>query len=140
MGLSVKLERETWISYDNCETFTEGNEELYWANITHNLGNMAEKAGIYEALWRPYILHNEYKDFGEDYQAEYTFEDSVRITAKMITPILQKGYDDLVKKPKYFQKFNSKNGWGTYEHFLPFVKKYLDACYEYPNSIVITSR
>src|ERR1044072_7170767 len=28
-------------------------EELYWANITHNLGMMADAAGIYKQLWRP---------------------------------------------------------------------------------------
>ena len=26
---------------------------IYTRNITHNLGKMAEEAGIYEALWRP---------------------------------------------------------------------------------------
>jgi hypothetical protein len=29
---------------------------VYNANITHNLGKMAEKAGLYETLWRPYRL------------------------------------------------------------------------------------
>ena len=29
------------------------SEEVYSANITHNLGGMADEAGIYEALWRP---------------------------------------------------------------------------------------
>ena len=27
--------------------------DVYDANITHNLTEMADKAGIYEALWRP---------------------------------------------------------------------------------------
>ena len=27
--------------------------EVYSANITHNLGLMAEEAGIYQPLWRP---------------------------------------------------------------------------------------
>lgn len=26
---------------------------VFSANITHNLGEMADKAGIYKALWRP---------------------------------------------------------------------------------------
>ena len=34
----------------------EGVETVYCANITHNLNVMAGKAGIYEALWRPYKL------------------------------------------------------------------------------------
>ena len=35
-------------------------EIMYNANITHNLGKMAEEAGIYEALWRPYQLKEGY--------------------------------------------------------------------------------
>lgn len=31
----------------------EETDTLFRANITHNLGKMAEVAGIYEALWRP---------------------------------------------------------------------------------------
>lgn len=27
--------------------------EVFSANITHNLGEMADKAGIYKACWRP---------------------------------------------------------------------------------------
>src|SRR5260221_6791232 len=30
-----------------------GEREVYWANITHNLGLMARECGLYEPLWRP---------------------------------------------------------------------------------------
>ena len=29
--------------------------ELFSSNITHNLSKMAEEAGIYTALWHPYL-------------------------------------------------------------------------------------
>jgi hypothetical protein len=103
---------------DPTATYTHG--ELYWANITHNLGDMAEKAGIYEALWRP-----------EEINAHI---------AEDIAPILEKGLADLKARPEYFEQFNSSNGWGMYEHFVPFVEKYLEACKEYPKSIIGVSR
>lgn len=28
-------------------------QDVFWANITHNLGRMADEAGIYKHLWRP---------------------------------------------------------------------------------------
>lgn len=99
----------------------DGNDiEVYWANITHNLTKMADKAGIYEALWQP-----------EEIKAK---------KAKDIIPILEKGLKKLRGKPKYFEKFNASNGWGTYEHFVPFVEKYLKACKQYPNASIEISR
>ena len=32
--------------------FCKVGDYVYQANITHNLGKMAEEAGIYKALWR----------------------------------------------------------------------------------------
>ena len=43
MSLDVSLNIIKYVSYD-METFAPENEQLYWANITHNLGKMAEKA------------------------------------------------------------------------------------------------
>ena len=48
MSLDVYLTRKKWISYDAGKTLTEENETIYDANITHNLGKMAEEAGIYK--------------------------------------------------------------------------------------------
>ena len=93
----------------------DGNEiEAYEANITHNLGKMASKANIYRALWRP-----------EEINAK---------KAKDIIKLLEDGLVDLKKSPEYFKKFNAPNGWGMYEHFVPFVEKYLEACKKYPSA------
>lgn len=114
-------------------------EMLFDANITHNLTDMAEEAGIYEACWRPYRLHPDYKEM-DDYDEEYEFEIHLPIQAKDIIPLLEKGLADLKARPKYFKKFDASNGWGTYEHFVPWVSKYLEACKENPNAIIETSR
>lgn len=140
MSLDVYLSRKRWVSYDEGKTYEVDNEGIYSANITHNLGEMADKAGIYEALWRPHRLRTDYAVDEGDHDAEYEFEDSVTIVASEIIPILEKGLADLKSRPDYFKEFDSPNGWGLYIHFVPFVEKYLEACKEYPESIVEASR
>jgi len=93
---------------------------LYNENITHNLGEMALKAGIYEALWRP--------------------EEINCSIAGDIVEIVEKGLNDLKERPEYFKKFNATNGWGTYKHFIPFVESYLNACKEHPKAEIKVSR
>lgn len=140
MSLDVYLTRKKWVSYDECKTHTEEKEHVYWANITHNLGKMAGKAGIYEALWRPHRLKPGYNIPENDRESEWKFEDENTTMAKDIIPLLERGLTDLKSRPEYFEKFNSPNGWGVYEHFVPFVEKYLEACKEYPEAVIEVSR
>jgi hypothetical protein len=140
MSLDIYLMRQKWISYDAGETLTEDSETIYQANITHNLGKMAGEAGIYEALWRPYQLREDFKEWEKYAADEYEFEGKCVIKAIDIIPILEKGLADLKARPEHFETFNSPNGWGMYEHFVPFVEKYLEACKEYPQSIVNVCR
>lgn len=122
MSLDVSLyskEKKTVMCY-SCMHEHEEQELLYDANITHNLGEMADKAGIYKALWRP-----------EETGAKY---------AKDITEIVEKGLADLKARPEYFEQFNSPNGWGMYEHFVPFVSDYLDVLKEKPDAEIYISR
>jgi len=95
-------------------------EELYSANITHNLGKMASEAGIYEALWRP-------EELGFD-------------TASQIIPLLTDGLVKLKSDPEKYKKFDSPNGWGLYIHFVPFVEKYLGACQMWPDAKIEVDR
>lgn len=139
MSLDVYIQRKRWLSYDEGKSYIKDEELLYDANITHNLNVLAEKAGIYEALWRPYQLHPDFKH-GEDYLEELEFENSVEMQAKDIIPVLEKGLLRMKKRPTYFKKFEVKNGWGLYIDFVPFVEKYLEACKQYPESIIKVSR
>ena len=93
---------------------------VYSANITHNLGEMADKAGIYYALWRP--------------------EEIEKTKAGEIIELLKEGLNKLKASPEYFKQFNAENGWGMYEHFVPFVEKYLEACQKYPDATIEVSR
>ena len=120
MSLDVSLVRTKWVSYDEGKTHTKEDEYVYAANITHNLGKMAGEAGIYEALWRPEEINKE--------------------KAGDIIELLEVGLADLKARPEHFEQFNSPNGWGMYEHFVPFVEKYLNACKEYPKYLIEISR
>ena len=111
------LYRKYHVSYDNGKTLEEKEEVVYDANITHNLGEMAQEAGIYKALWRP-----------QEIDAFY---------AKDIIKIVEKGLADLKARPEHFKQFNSPNGWGMYEHFVPFVSDYLEALNKYPDTKII---
>lgn len=97
-----------------------GGGEAYWANITHNLGDMAEEAGIYMHLWRP-------EEIGI-FQAR-----------ELIEPV-SAGLALMVAEPSRFKRFDSPNGWGLYRNFLPWVAEYLEACRKNPDARVDVSR
>jgi len=89
-------------------------------NITHNLGKMAEEAGIYKELWRPDEL-------------------GITIAAELIKP-LSDGLALMKSDPERFKKLDSPNGWGIYEYFVPFVEDYLNACIENPMAEITVLR
>lgn len=100
--------------------YDEKQHEVYSSNITHNLGQMAQAAGIYTHLWRP-------EEIGVN-------------KAWALIPPLMEGLKLLKADPAKFEAFNSPNGWGLYEHFVPFVEEYLDACIANPGASVSVSR
>jgi len=122
-GQTKEITQEEWngrnpdrkpATFQQEETETK---EVYSANITHNLGKMAMDACIYEHLWRPNVLK----------------------ANELIEPLRQ-GLHNLKSEPERYKKFNPENGWGSYEVFVEFIEKYLNACYQYPDSEVMVSR
>lgn len=123
-GQTMELTRREWderfpgrepVTMQSCET-----EDVFHANITHNLGAMANAAGIYEAVWRP-------------------DEHGITKARQLIEP-LRAGIAKMEAAPQKFEQFNAKNGWGLYVHFLPWLKRYLAACEESPDADVRVSR
>lgn len=102
------------------EHWREARNVYYTRNITHNLNEMAEEAGIYEALWRP-------EEIG------------VNKASQLISP-LSEGWTKLVANPQHFKQFNPENGWGCYEGLVEFVADYLEACEQHPNAEVYACR
>jgi hypothetical protein len=113
MSLDVSLKNHM------CPTCGRG-EEVYSANITHNLGALAEEAGIYKHLWRP-------EEIG------------ITKAAQLIEP-LRAGLTLMKADPPRFKKHDSPNGWGMYENFVPWIEKYLAACEGNPEASISVDR
>lgn len=95
-------------------------DRVYEGNITHNLGTMADKAGIYYALWRP--------------------DEKGWTHAKQLISSLEVGLEALLVEPEKFKKLNPDNGWGDYNGLVSFVGGYLEACKRYPDAEIEVSR
>lgn len=81
---------------------------------------MADKAGLYEVLWRP---------------------EEVGIThAHQLLVPLSQGLQRLLAAPDDYRIFNPENGWGNYEQLVSFVQQYLIACVNNPNATVEADR
>lgn len=107
MSLDISLEKKTLT-------------EVWSGNITHNLNNMAEEAGLYKPLWRP--------------------EEVDLANAGQLIPILEKGISKLEADPDTYKALNPDNGWGDYEGLLSFCKGYLEACKEHPDARIRARR
>lgn len=125
-GGTKEITEQEWIArYPDREPVrmqpqTEESEEVYSANITHNLNTMAEQAALYKPLWYPDEL-------------------KVKYAKELIEP-LTNGLKKLKANPEHFKTFNPDNGWGNYEGLVNFTEKYLNACIEYPDAEVSFSR
>ena len=94
--------------------------DVYSANVTHNLAPMAKEAGIYYHLWRP---------------------DEIGVTkaSELIEP-LREGLERLRSDPDKYRSMNPENGWGSYDNFLPWIERYIEACVENPEAEVEVCR
>ena len=93
---------------------------VYDANITHNLAQMAGAVGVYEHLWRP-------DEHGID-------------TAKQLIEPLRDALAELQSHPDKYMQYNPKNGWGSYDALVTFIRDYLQACIRFPDATVSVSR
>lgn len=111
-GQTIEISREEWDErYPSCEPVMTGYSEdncVYKANITYNLAPMAVKAGVYEYLWRP-------------------AENGIRVAAQLIIPLVQ-GIKLMYEDPEQFKALNPQNNWGSYDDFVPWLLRYLEAC------------
>jgi hypothetical protein len=90
--------------------------EVFDANITHNLTQMADAVGLYKPVWRP-------------------DENGIQTAADMI-PFLRDGIAELERNPDRYRKMEPENKWGTYDDFIPWLKRYLAACEEHPDATI----
>jgi hypothetical protein len=122
MSLDIYLNPPQHHTCPHCGgTITIASDEFGFSqNITHNLGAMAEAAGLYRLLWHP--------------------EENDIVTARQLIEPLRNGIQAMRDDPAKFQAYNSLNGWGLYENFLPWLESLLAACEKMPDYLVEASR
>ena len=113
MSLDVRLEKD-W-----CSVCDRG-DVVYRDNITHNLGKMAEEAGVYLHLWRP--------------------EELALVTASQLVKPLEEALVAMERDPPPYIRWSPANGWGSYASLVLFIRDYLKACREYPQARIFVSR
>ena len=116
MSLDVYLQFEVDTGGPQLRTFT-----IFEASYTHNCNVMAEAAGLYTYVWRP--------DECED----------VSVAGDLIEH-LRRGIRLMENDPDRFIAMNPSNGYGSYETFLPWLRRYLEACIENPKATIYASR
>ncbi len=93
---------------------------VWHRNITHNLGKMADAAGLYEPLWRP---------------------DEIGAThARMLVERLESGLQTLTSDRDKFAALNPENGWGNYDQLVEFALSFLEACRSNPDCTIYACR
>jgi len=94
--------------------------DVYSANITHILVEMAKEADLYMFIWHP---------------------DEIGITEayELIRP-LTVGLNTLRGDPDRFKAFNPRNDRGSYDDLVEFVEDYLAACIKSPDADVSVYR
>jgi hypothetical protein len=90
--------------------------ELYWANITHNVASMWQRAGCFEAL---------YKSEGK--------------AAADILPALERAEGEMRREPGAYRALDPSNGWGSYDSALEWLGKLIAACRRHPKAVVRVS-
>lgn len=125
-GQTVEITREEWdAAFPNLAPVVvagrdDESGEVFSANITHNLTEMAREAGLYYYLWRP-------------------SEKEVFAAHQLVEP-LRAGLALLEAEPQRFEQFNPANGWGSYGTLVEFVRGYLAACERWPSASVTVWR
>ena len=90
--------------------------EVFSANITHNMGKMADAVGLYTPLWHPERIY-----------LQWSYE---------LIPYLEEGIALLKADPEQYKALDPENGWGSYDVFVPWLEKLLQQCKENPDAFI----
>lgn len=97
---SIDSDPETY-THDcpNCGGHYKESEEMFSINVTYNVGTMLRNAGLH-------------KEILDDKSVEY------------VLPIVDASYRLMRMNRGFFEQFNAKNGWGTYDTTIEAVEKF----------------
>lgn len=86
--------------------------EVFDANITHNLAEMARRLGV-GVLW-----------------------EVDRIEVSKVRPLAHAAIDKILARPTTFRALDAENGWGRTEHMVHFLHRLVRACDQYPDGFL----
>ena len=123
----------TYSGLSDADKENYGIETEWSANITHNLGNMAEhipvrlengvETTLYYICWRPEEIRP-----------------AINVNTDTILEGLLQGINYMLLHRKELLKYESPNGWGTYAGFMKFLLNYKQACEDNPDCEIEVSR
>lgn len=125
-GSTVEVSAEEWNEMNPGQTpvrLAQDTSESYvvWdRNITHNLVDIADEVGVYEAVWCP--------------------DENGYHTAGDVLPILKSGLALLKANPWAYKDLEPDNGWGTVDGFISALESYVQACETWPHATISTRR
>lgn len=90
----------------------------YDGNITHNVQRMMNEAFLNKGYWVDQLTGK---------------------TGAEVLPLLTAALHRMAENPRYFEMYDSPNGWGTWRDCLPFLAKLREGCYLNPDAIIETS-
>ena len=115
--MSLKLTLSNELKCPHCNGVVH-DVEVYTCEITHNLGNMAQRIGVYKHFWRQ-------EELGID-------------RAYQLKLPLRWAIDELTVRRNYYKQFEPSNKWGTVEEFIKWMVDLLGYCSENPEAKVST--
>lgn len=99
----------------------QDGREVFSANYTHNVGEIAEAVGLYKCVWR----------------TEECPE--IRKAGDLVEPLRQ-GIQKLKEDPSKFKALEPDNKWGDLKTFIPWLERYCAACLCYPDAEITSAR
>lgn len=140
MSLDISIFRKWTLQYE-WEPAEEFINEVWEINITHNLISMAMSAGLYEPLWRPYMMSKDYPSTHPLTNEEASvYEDKIVIKTDDLISHVEKWLAELLANRDVHEKHAPPNWWGSYRWLVCSTKDYLKALKLYPGFYVKVSR
>ncbi len=110
----------------------------YDIDIEHQSIDIARAAGELETEVGNYT-YNCGRMFATATGEDKWISDLDGMLCKDALPLITKAVENMEKDPETYRAMNPENGWGNYDSFLKYVRKFRDACAKYPDSKVVVS-
>jgi hypothetical protein len=117
------------------DMYLRDRHEVNGLNVTHNLGKMAS-----HVIVRHITIDNPMDSVLTLYDLTWNFVESDYKVGSDISESLYRAIRYMVAHKKQLLKYDSQNGWGTYDGLLNFTIGLLEITLRYPDEIIEVSK